>query len=505
MKKFLSFLLVLVILFSSLALSGCQKDDSPKDKNSIRTFDITSDYCITISENHTKKEISVAKDIQLAIRTVTKNMLTINDDGETPEKEIVIGNVERPELENIGEKVGEQFGYTVFTSGEKIFIYGTDKEYLELAANEFTETYLTSENPTLAIPEDLSIVRNHINAKPDLTINGVSIKEFVIVYGEEGATSPLRNNGLWIESGKYEDAANAFARDLKLLTGVELKVASARRATENDHEILIGKSSKRDDDDSFYSSEKAIEDYSFGVINGNLVLSGGSSNASYFAGKAFISACADMEGSDFTAAPKKGKAEFIKVACIGDSITNGTCSTDQNASNYPVFLQRMLGFDYYVGNYGWPGIRMTNYFGSTDHSQSCKLKPDVVIMMLGTNDAYYANDYPCDMENESYRTNYKNCGSNILKNYRSINPSVQIYVLTPPSILPNSNWRNGVKKSAAINTELAEELNCRLIDIYNISALGKWNFPDMLHPKDDGYRVLAKAIYDNLKDSIIGY
>jgi len=107
------------------------------------------------------------------------------------------------------------------------------------------------------------------------------------------------------------------------------------------------------------------------------------------------------------------------------------------------------------------------------------------------------------MENASYRTNYKNCGTNLLKHYRSVNPDVQLYVLTPPSILPNTAWRNGVKKSVEINKELAEELNCELIDMYTISAQGKWSFPDNLHPYRDGYRTFAEAVYENLKDSIV--
>lgn len=501
MKKLISFVLVLATLLSCAALFGCK----PKEEDPVGIFNITSDYSIVISKDHTAKELSVAEDIQLAIKDLANIDLAIKKGSKATDKEIVIGNVDRPELEKIGEKVGEALGYTIFASNKKVFIYGTDREYLTLAAEEFTETYLNDDNKALAISETLNIVRSDIGAKTDLTIGGVGIEKFVIVYGEEGATSPLKDNKNLMECGRYEDVANAFAKEIKLLTGKTLRVVSSRNSSKKAHEILIGSTLKRADDDAYYTSKHKIEDYLFGVINGNLVLSGGSANATYFAGKAFIAACAEMEGSDFNSAPKKGKTEFIKVACVGDSITHGA----YDASNYPMYLQKMLGFEYYVGNYGWPGIRMTNYAGSTDHMESCKLKPDVVILMLGTNDGHHTANYSCDMEKESYRTKYKNCGKAILKKFRSLNENVQFFIMTPPSVLPNTGWQNGVKKAAAINIELAAEFNGTVIDMYQISKDKKWKFPDNLHPSDKEYRDFndyydfAEAVYESLKDIIV--
>ncbi len=501
MKKLISFVLIFTTLLSCATLFGCK----PKEENPVGIFNITSDYSIAISKDHTIKELSIAEDIQLAIKDLANIDLAIKKGSKATDKEIVIGNANRPELENISETLGEDLGYTVFASNSKIFIYGTDKEYLSLAAQEFTETYINAENKSLAIPEELNIVRSDIGAKKDLTIGGVPIEKFIIVYGEEGYTSPLKDNKNFMECGRYEDVAKAFAREIKLLTGKTVRVVSSRKSAKQPHEILIGQALKRADDDAYYDSKHSIESYYFGVINGNLVLSGGSANATYFAGRAFIRACAEMEGSDFNKAPQNGKTKFIKVACVGDSITHGA----YNESNYPMFLQKMLGFEYYVGNYGWPGIRMTNYAGSTDHMESCKLKPDVVILMLGTNDGHHTANYSCDMEKESYRTKYKNCGKAILKKFRTLNENVQFFIMTPPSVLPNTGWQNGVKKAAAINIELAEEFNGTVIDMYQISKDKKWKFPDNLHPSDKEYRDFndyydfAEAVYESLKDIIV--
>ena len=76
--------------------------------------------------------------------------------------------------------------------------------------------------------------------------------------------------------------------------------------------------------------------------------------------------------------------------------------------------------------------------------------------------------------------------------------------MTPPSILPNAAWQNGVKKAAAINIELAEEFNGTVIDMYQISKDKKWSFPDKVHPSEkEGYLAFAEAVYENLKDTIV--
>ena len=140
MKKLISFILILATLLSCFIMFGCKKD-SPDDENSVAVFNITSDYKISIPKDYTQKELSIAKDIQTAIKKLASISLPINDSGKAVEKEIVIGDADRPELKNISEKVGENLGYTIFASNPKIFIYGTDRTYLGLAAEEFIETY----------------------------------------------------------------------------------------------------------------------------------------------------------------------------------------------------------------------------------------------------------------------------------------------------------------------------------------------------------------------------
>ena len=79
----------------------------------------------------------------------------------------------------------------------------------------------------------------------------------------------------------------------------------------------------------------------------------------------------------------------IKVACVGDSITLGAGLGD---NTYPEQLQRMLGGNYAVRNFGVSGATLlTNgdkpYVQQDLYHQSLSFQPDVVVIMLGTNDS----------------------------------------------------------------------------------------------------------------------
>ena len=74
----------------------------------------------------------------------------------------------------------------------------------------------------------------------------------------------------------------------------------------------------------------------------------------------------------------------IHVACVGDSITNGT--------EYPSDLWMKLGANYTVGNFGVGGATVSldsdkPYMNQTDFQSAKQFLPNIVVIMLGTNDA----------------------------------------------------------------------------------------------------------------------
>ena len=74
----------------------------------------------------------------------------------------------------------------------------------------------------------------------------------------------------------------------------------------------------------------------------------------------------------------------IRVACVGDSITQG--------SGYPNKLQTLLGSNFTVRNFGVSGSTVSlnsikPYMKQTAFRKAEDFDPQIVVIMLGTNDA----------------------------------------------------------------------------------------------------------------------
>ena len=89
---------------------------------------------------------------------------------------------------------------------------------------------------------------------------------------------------------------------------------------------------------------------------------------------------------------KKAKKGQIKVACVGDSITYGCMVANRNKNSYPTVLNGLLGEGYCVANFGYTdrtAIKTADrpYTAEKLYQQSLKFKPDVVVILLGSNDS----------------------------------------------------------------------------------------------------------------------
>ena len=182
----------------------------------------------------------------------------------------------------------------------------------------------------------------------------------------------------------------------------------------------------------------------------------------------------------------------IKVACVGDSITQGLGNTP-----YPTRLQALLGESYDVQNFGLWGTTGCNNTGRpyTTCDDSCYQKsldyqPDIVVLMIGTNDgnegtiAYAKEHFKADM-------------TSLIQSYLSLESKPKLYLLTPPHAYLAGN--------AAVNSdvapmvrELAAELSLPLVDMNALTENMPENFQDQLHPSEAGYFLVALRIYENV-------
>lgn len=86
----------------------------------------------------------------------------------------------------------------------------------------------------------------------------------------------------------------------------------------------------------------------------------------------------------------------IRVACIGNSITDGSCIDMAETNGYPARLQQLLGDDYHVRNFGVGARTLLNsgdkpYMKEMAWRDVLAFNPHVVVIKLGSNDSKTEN------------------------------------------------------------------------------------------------------------------
>ncbi len=105
----------------------------------------------------------------------------------------------------------------------------------------------------------------------------------------------------------------------------------------------------------------------------------------------------------------KVKGNQIKVACVGDSITYGFGISNWPKYNYPKQLQKLLGKNYYVANFGVNGSCVVTfadlpYKRTRTYKKSLEYEADILIFMPGSNDSKYQNWTDKETFKEEYLT-----------------------------------------------------------------------------------------------------
>ena len=88
------------------------------------------------------------------------------------------------------------------------------------------------------------------------------------------------------------------------------------------------------------------------------------------------------------------QSKATKIVAVGDSITEGTCSSDESTHSWPAQLHDILNDEdgYTVQNLGVGGRCMMKnsdwpYWNEQAYQDALNSEADIIILMLGTNDA----------------------------------------------------------------------------------------------------------------------
>ena len=192
---------------------------------------------------------------------------------------------------------------------------------------------------------------------------------------------------------------------------------------------------------------------------------------------------------------------MIRVACIGDSITRGFTLLNPWKQSYPALLQEKLGDGYEVRNYGYNDASArfdadTPYVKKRVYGESLGWNPDIVLLMLGTNDTKTRNWDP-----DIFRRDYRK----IIESYQRLPSSPRVVLIAPIRIFPvlgrpllgvyPETMEEGVRPAIR---EIANEMGLELIDLQDLFTDSRY-CRDGVHPQRTGARMLAEAIYSAIR------
>jgi lysophospholipase L1-like esterase len=188
-------------------------------------------------------------------------------------------------------------------------------------------------------------------------------------------------------------------------------------------------------------------------------------------------------------------SKVIRVACVGDSITEIT--------GYPTALGELLPKGQYeVRNFGVSSATTLfkgpkPYYREPAFRAAKDYKPNIVVVLLGTNDTRKANpdtyQYIAD-----FVANYKQIVSELAR----VETGPRVYLALPTPIYGEGNWglneENLVAGVIPGIRQVAEELRLPVIDVHAALADRPEFFKDRVQPGGEGPKALAAAVYKGI-------
>ncbi|HOT74721.1 MAG TPA: GDSL-type esterase/lipase family protein [Candidatus Wallbacteria bacterium] len=199
----------------------------------------------------------------------------------------------------------------------------------------------------------------------------------------------------------------------------------------------------------------------------------------------------------------------LKIYAFGDSITYGFAQTGSqsltNSSSFRFLLAKKLseiGIDARIVNGGVPGETVLNARSRFD--KIFLERPDAVIIMFGTNDCKAGEDGRSQVPLASYKAELENFVKRLLEK------GIGVILMTSPP-LPTDNIKiltnRHLKPYIFAAREIAIKNRIDLVDnfmLFNDAAedknLLRFFLPDMIHPNEEGHKIIADGLFNVFED-----
>ena len=190
----------------------------------------------------------------------------------------------------------------------------------------------------------------------------------------------------------------------------------------------------------------------------------------------------------------------IRVACVGNSITEGHGLADPATEAYPGVLQRLLGNDFVVQNFGLSGYTLMRegdspYMNAPDLAKrrfqaALASNPDIVTIKLGTNDSKARNW-------DHFKDDFGSSFNAMIDSFQCLPSHPIIYICLP---IPASGENFSIRPEVVDNEicpllrQLAAERGLPVIDLNTAMRPYLETLDDMIHPNRVGSALIAEEI-----------
>jgi lysophospholipase L1-like esterase len=200
-----------------------------------------------------------------------------------------------------------------------------------------------------------------------------------------------------------------------------------------------------------------------------------------------------------------GVANAKLVTCVGDSITYGYGIPNRNENSYPAQLAELLqsyDSEWETKNSGANGATLLRngdqpYIRKGVYNPALASAPDVVIIMLGTNDSWPSNWV--------HKDNFVSDYLALIDAFAELPTNPKIFICCPPPIWGRPWGLDGtVLKDQIIPLigEVAELRDVEVIDLHSPLEDSSDLLPDGCHPNTEGARMIAEVVASAILGSI---
>jgi len=199
--------------------------------------------------------------------------------------------------------------------------------------------------------------------------------------------------------------------------------------------------------------------------------------------------------------------DTIRVACVGNSITEGFGLKDKKTQSYPARLQTLLGDRFLVQNFGLSGhtlMRGTDRPYMNDKKwfrfqKALASQPDIVTIKLGTNDSKTPYD-------SLLHADFMRDLNALIDSFQALPSHPYIYLCTP---IPADGEVWTIRDSVIIGEVIpriravAQERNLPVIDLYKPMKPFLDLLPDKIHPNAAGAMIIAEEIARRIESDLL--